>query len=105
MKNPVNGVPLPRKCDHTQEFLKDWIKLSRNKRYNMQALKEAMLLLVANNAPLPAQYRDHALKGNWKNYRECHIGGDFLLIYRLETSPKGDLLIWTRAGTHADLFE
>jgi len=71
----------------------------------MGRLKEAMCLLVANEGSLPAEWLDHPLVGNWAGYRECHIGGDFLLIYKLEATPKFDLLVFTRAGSHADLFE
>ncbi|MBK6614205.1 MAG: type II toxin-antitoxin system YafQ family toxin [Ottowia sp.] len=44
---------------------------------------------------------DQPLKGRWADHRECHIGGDFLLVYRRD----GDTLVFVRAGTHADLFE
>ena len=70
----------------------------------MNGLKEAMLLLVANNGPLPAEWLDHALTGEWAGHRECHIGGDFLLIYKLDDSGKSSLVVFVRAGTHADLF-
>ena len=54
----------------------------------MNGLKQAMLLLVANNGPLPPEWLDHPLTGDWLGHRECHIGGDFLLIYRLDDSGK-----------------
>jgi len=66
----------------------------------MNNLKEAMLLLIANAGPMAAEWRDHELIGNWSGHRECHIGGDFLLIYRIED----DRVVFVRAGTHADLF-
>ncbi|MES2753281.1 MAG: type II toxin-antitoxin system mRNA interferase toxin, RelE/StbE family, partial [Pseudomonadota bacterium] len=44
-------------------------------------------------------------KGAWANYRECHVGGDFLLIYRSDqTAGKSEAIIFTRAGTHSELF-
>ena len=64
-----------------------------------------MLLLIANDAPLGPEWLDHPLKGDWADHRECHIGGDFLLIYRLQKSGAQEQIIFTRAGTHADLFE
>lgn len=72
----------------------------------MSRLKEAMLLLMANDAPLGPEWRDHPLKGEWSGYRECHIGGDFLLIYMLDdsTGPGGGI-VFVRAGTHTDLFQ
>ena len=60
-----------------------------------------MLLLIAKEAPLAAQWKDHALKGAWKDCRECHVHGDFLLIYRIEA----DVITFVRTGTHAELIE
>lgn len=71
----------------------------------MNRLKEAMLLLMANAGPLGPEWLDHPLKGDWAGNRECHIGGDFLLIYRLEDSGKTGHIIFVRAGNHAELFE
>lgn len=55
--------------------------------------------------PLPVQYKDHSLHGNYEGTRECHLDGykgDWLLIYRI---PKREnLLILERTGSHSDLF-
>ncbi len=59
-----------------------------------------MLLLIAADGPLCAKWLDHPLKGDWDDHRECHIGGDFLLIYL----PQDDLITFVRIGTHAELF-
>ncbi len=64
-----------------------------------------MLLLVANYAPLGPEWSDHALTGEWIGHRECHIGGDFLMIYQIDDSGKHELVVFVRAGTHAELFE
>jgi mRNA interferase YafQ len=95
----------PRAADYTKAFLKDWERLNRSGRYDMNRLKEAMMLLIANDASLGPEWLDHALSGDWEGYRECHIGGDFLLAYRLDDSGKQSLIVFVRAGTHADLFE
>jgi mRNA interferase YafQ len=92
---------LPRLFRFTKTFLKDWDRLSRSGRFNMKQLKEAMMLLVAGDCPLGSEWLDHPLKGEWKDHRECHIGGDFLLIYQIEN---GDIN-FVRAGTHSELFE
>jgi len=94
---------LPRAAEYVKSFLKDWDRLSRSGRYDMNRLKQAMLLLVANDGPLGPEWLDHALKGAWSGFRECHVGGDFLLIYKLDDGKSG-LVIFVRAGTHADLF-
>ena len=95
----------PRLSDYTRQFQKDWERLTRSGRYNMRQLKEAMLLLIANDGPLPAEWRDHALTGEWSDHRECHVGGDFLLIYRLDDTGRHATVVFVRAGTHAQLFE
>ena len=33
------------------------------------------------------------------------IGGDFLLAYKLDEIAKSSLVVFVRAGSHADLFE
>jgi len=91
----------PRTSDHTRSFVKDWQRLSRSGRYDLNRLKEAMLLLIANEAPLGPEWLDHPLRGEWSDHRECHIGGDFLLIYRIDEKS----VLFVRAGTHSDLFE
>jgi mRNA interferase YafQ len=96
---------LPRAADYTKAFLKDWERLTRSGRYDMNQIKEAMLLLVANDGPLGPEWRDHELEGAWAGHRECHIGGDFLLAYKLDDTAKHGLIVFVRTGTHADLFE
>jgi mRNA interferase YafQ len=102
-KKPASSkrTVLPRAADYAKVFQKDWERLTHSGRYNMKRLKEAMLLLIANDAPLGPEWLDHPLKGDWSDYRECHIGGDFLLIYQVE----GNAINFVRTGTHADLFE
>ena len=70
----------------------------------MNGLKEVILLLVANEGPLPAEWGDHPLTGDWLGHRECHVGGDFLLVYRMEDSGKTGLVVFVRTGTHSELF-
>ena len=68
----------------------------------MNRLKEPMMLLVSNDGPLPPEWVDHELDGEWADHRELHAKGDLLLIYKLEKD--GDLVIFVRAGTHSELF-
>ena len=94
-----------REFSRTKEFKKDWQRLTNSGRYNMNDLKEVMLKLIENTEPLPAEWLDHPLKGQWINHRECHIGGDFLLIYKLDGNGMDERIVFVRAGTHAELFE
>jgi mRNA interferase YafQ len=93
-------VALPRAADCARAFQRDWQRSTHAGRYNMARLKEVMLLLIANDAPLGPEWRDHPLKGEWADHRECHIGGDFLLVYQLEANR----INFVRVGTHSELF-
>ena len=96
---------LPRASDYAKSFFKDWERLSRSGRYDMNRLKVAMLQLISNEEPLGPEWLDHPLSGDWQGHRECHIGGDFLLTYKIDDSGKAGLVIFVRTGTHAELFE
>jgi mRNA interferase YafQ len=65
----------------------------------MARLKEVILLLIEGK-PLSARYRDHALAGEWRHHRNCHIEPDWLLLYKIDR----DDLYLVRCGTHSDLF-
>ena len=58
---------------------------------------------LAEEKVLDARYRDHPLSGSYAGYRECHVRPDWLLIYRIDRGKL--LLVLTRSGTHADLFD
>lgn len=84
----------------TNQFKKDY-KLSIKRGLDINLLDNAIRILADGN-PLPVEYKDHQLSGNWKGHRECHIRPDWLLVYRMTE----DILILTlsRTGTHSDLF-
>jgi mRNA interferase YafQ len=60
-----------------------------------------MRLRVAADAPPGPEWRDHPLRGEWADQRECHVGGKLLLIHRLDERS----IVLVRTGTHAELFE
>lgn len=64
-------------------------------------LLPALANLLAADKPLPEKHRDHALSGNWKDHRECHLKPDLLLIYKL---PDTGTLRFVRLGSHSELF-
>ena len=93
-----------RRSAKTKRFGKDWKRLAKSGRYPMRELKDVMTLLVDNKAPLPAQYQDHPLQGDWKDHRDCHIRGDWLLIYLIGLDKDGEFVVFVRTGTHSELF-
>ena len=95
---------LPRDSKKTSDFLKAWERLSRSGQHDMNILKEAMMLLIANDAPLPAEWRDHQLKGKTEEIRECHVKGDLLLLYQVYDDKDGGLVMFIGAGTHSEVF-
>ena len=68
-----------------------------------QALQRDFVTIVAalaNDQPLPEKYRDHALTGEWKDHRDCHVKPDLVLIYR---KLAADVLQLVRLGSHSVL--
>jgi mRNA interferase YafQ len=98
-------APQPRSAEYAKAFSKDWERLSATGRFDMRKLKSVMLLIIANDGPLDPEWKDHPLKGSWTGYRECHVGGDFLLIYQInDKSGKSGGVAFERIGTHSELF-
>ncbi len=90
--------PPPRAVVTTKEFERDAKRLGKRGR-DMTKLR-AVVDALRERRPLDPPRRDHALTGDWKGFRDCHIEPDWLLIYRLED----DAVYLTRTGTHSDLF-
>lgn len=84
----------------TAEFRKNYRTMEK-RGLPMQLLDEAIKKLVMGEN-LPAKYKDHALKGKWKNFRECHIQPDWLLVYQIIKDTL--VLTLSRIGTHSDIF-
>ncbi|WP_258592295.1 type II toxin-antitoxin system YafQ family toxin [Mesorhizobium sp. AR07] len=80
------------------QFRRD-VKRAEKRGKDLGKLRELLGLLIAEDE-LPASYKDHPLKGDWKGYRDAHIEPDWLLIYRV--AP--DELQLARTGSHSDLF-
>lgn len=83
-----------------KSFKKDF-KLAKKRGYDISKL-ETVIEELANERPLAPKYRDHELSGNFAGLRECHIEGDWLLVYKAD---HGELILWLYyTGTHSDLF-
>jgi mRNA interferase YafQ len=61
------------------------------------------LSMLINEQPLPQEAKDHSLTGEWKDCREFHIGGDLIVIYRID--KKNNVLQLIRIGSHSQLFK
>lgn len=85
---------------YTGQFKKDY-KLAMRQKRDMNRI-DRVITLLAQGETLPESNKDHALSGNWKGHRECHIAPDWLLIYKLEQDVL--VLTLTRTGSHSALF-
>ena len=85
----------------TNQFEKNYKKMQKQGK-NIDKLHEVMEKLIAENKLLE-RHHDHALTGNFKDRRECHIEPDWLLIYKID--KKKEIIIFERTGSHTDLFE
>lgn len=81
-------------------FKKDYKRIKK-RGYDTRLL-EKVITILAEGKPLPLEYRDHALSGDYSGCRECHIAPDWLLVY--EIVERELILYLTRTGTHSDLF-
>jgi mRNA interferase YafQ len=91
-----------RTIEWTAAFRRDFKRTSATPRHrDIDTLLPQIVDLLANNQPLTERHRDHALSGNWKGHRECHLKPDLLLIYKL---PDQNTLRLTRMGSHSQLF-
>jgi mRNA interferase YafQ len=82
----------------TSRYKRDYKRIAK-RGYDL-ALFDALLDQFAQGEALPAASRDHALKGEWSGFRECHVEPDWLLIYKTTDAE----VLLARTGTHADLF-
>ena len=90
-------MPNRYKFATTKKFDKEYAKLNESDKKIVDSVVEMLL----SGEPLPEKYRDHQLKGNLKDFRDCHVKGDLVLIY----SKENDVLIMTayRINSHSEL--
>jgi mRNA interferase YafQ len=91
-----------RTIERTNVFKRDFKReKSGQHRCDLDALVFTAISLLAEDMPVPEKNRDHALGGEWRDHRECHLKPDLLLIYR---KPNPEVLQLVRLGSHSELF-
>ncbi len=90
-----------RKIDPTTKFKRDYKRelKGKHKKYLTDSF-EKFLEILANDLPIPPRYSDHSLTGNWKDFRDCHLKPDLVLIYK---KTEENSLILVRLGSHSEL--
>jgi mRNA interferase YafQ len=89
--------PPPLDAKPTTKFKQD---VERQKRRGKDTDKlRAVIESLCHHRPLDPNHRDHALTGEWKGWRDCHVEPDWVLIYKKDSGT----LILGRTGAHSDL--
>lgn len=88
-----------KKLHPTTQYKRDYKRF----RNNPSKVKKLMVVLdmLQSEIPIPPEYSPHMLVGNYSGYMECHIEGDFLLIWFDRDTDQINLV---RLGSHSELF-
>ena len=90
-----------RTIEPTTKFKRDWKReLKGPHRSTLSNEFPQILQCLARDKVLPERLREHALTGEWKDHRDCHVRPDLVLIYR---KPDDARLQLVRLGSHAEL--
>jgi mRNA interferase YafQ len=85
---------------YTRQFKKD-LKRFLNQPKKLEALQD-VLDMLSREIELPAHYKAHKLIGAYAGCMECHIEGDFLLVWYDE---ENNVIAVYRLGSHSELFK
>jgi len=84
---------------YSKRFDRDMRRIVK-RRKDTEKLKIVIRMFIRQEK-LDDRYKNHPLKGKYKDCYDCHIEPDWILIYRIE----GDAIQFVRTGSHADLFK
>jgi len=85
---------------YTKPFRKEF-KLMKRRGRNLDKLTELMDMII-NEQPLPPERENHPLHGKWEGSFDCHVQGDWVLIYII--NPRKRTVTFQHTGSHSDLF-
>jgi mRNA interferase YafQ len=90
-----------RTIEQTGQFKRDYKREAKGiHRQTLSSDFMCIIKILANDQPPAEKYCDHALTGEWKDYRDCHVKPDLVLIYR---KPDDAVLQLVRLGSHSEL--
>jgi mRNA interferase YafQ len=85
----------------TRQYRKSFKKLKHSGKLDEIKLNRVIDALCKGK-DLDPIYKDHSLSGELIEYRECHIRGDLLLIYKIEKDKL--ILVLIDIGSYSYLF-
>jgi len=90
-----------RTIKYTTRFKRDYRREKAGQLgKKLDGMLSEIITLLAEDKALPAKAVDHALSGEWKDHRDCHVRPDLILIYR---KPDAESLELVRLGSHSEL--
>lgn len=90
-----------RRIERTSQFKRDYKREAKGQhRATLDAELIPILKALACDQLLESRHRDHALGGEWRDHRDCHVKPDLVLIYR---KPDEAVLQLVRLGSHSEL--
>ena len=88
------------KSFRSTQFKKEFARAEKRNQ-DIAKLIEVMDMII-NEQPLPPERENHPLHGKWKDSLECHIQGDWVLVYEIDNAARK--VTFQRTGSHSDLF-
>ena len=90
-----------REIEHTHQFKRDYKREAKGiHKETLASAFSDIVRALACDRPLAEKHRDHALTGEWKDHRDCHVQPDLVLIYR---KPNNAVLQLVRLGSHSEI--
>lgn len=83
----------------SSQYKKDLKRIRNNPKKAADLLE--VLRMLENEIEIPESYKPHMLTGDYAGCMECHIQGDFLLIW---LDPETNQIDLVRLGSHSELF-
>jgi mRNA interferase YafQ len=87
------------KIEYSRQFRKDFRRLTQARPALLGEFDALRKYFEAGDA-LPVKYVDHPLKGRLREYRDCHLRPDVVIVYSREPGR----LFFARIGSHSELF-
>ena len=88
-----------KRLKQTSQYKKDYKRFKNNPKKLAKLF--SILRLLQEEKPIPSKNMPHPLTGDYAGYMECHIEGDFLLIW---VDAETDEILLVRLGSHSELF-
>jgi mRNA interferase YafQ len=89
-----------RTIERAGQFKRDYKREAKGQyRATLERDLAKVVMALAEDQPLGDRHRDHALTGDWRDHRDCHIKPERTLIY---SKPDTSRLQLVRLGLHAE---